>query len=161
MLSTFLHLRYALMLINFCGSFIPKDAQRLMFSATFAPATVEFAKTLAPNANTITLAIDQIALRTVRQIFVDMDSLDDKYQKVVDMYKCYEIASSIIFCATRATADMLQRRLEAEGHKTVSLHSALESCEARDEMVKRFIDGRAKVTHLPSGNGHKLTCDRS
>jgi ATP-dependent RNA helicase DDX19/DBP5 len=133
--------------------FVPKTAQIAMFSATFPPALVEFAKTLAPKANVITLENHQIPLENIRQIFIDVDSADEKYQKIVDMYKCLEIGSSIIFCAKRITADQIQARLQAEGHKTVSLHSALESPEHRDAVIQRFVDGKAKVCWASNERG--------
>lgn len=126
-------------------SFLPQNAQISMFSATFEANVRKFAVTIAPNANTIALADKDIPLENVRQVFMDVDSDADKYQKIVDMYKLLTVGSSIIFCAKRHTADVLQRRLEAEGHYTVSLHSALETPEARDEVIKKFIEGKAKV----------------
>lgn len=123
-----------------------------MFSATFEENVRKFAMTIAPNANTITLPDKDIPLENVRQVFMDVDSEADKYHKIVDMYKLLTVGSSIIFCAKRQTADELQRRLEAEGHYTVSLHSTLETPEARDEVIKKFMEGKAKVgSHSGSG----------
>lgn len=125
--------------------FIPEKAQICMFSATFSDPLVKFAQQIVKNANTITIDTHQIPLETIRQIFMDVSSAEEKYQKVVDMYKCLVIGASIIFCATKATADEIQKRLEKEGHKTVSLHSAVESSAHRDAAIKRFTAGEAKL----------------
>ena len=63
---------------------------------------------------------------------------------LVKLYGLMTIGSSIIFVKRRATASEIERRMIAEGHKVVALHSAFDGNE-RDSVIDSFRSGQAKV----------------
>ncbi|KAF2087440.1 P-loop containing nucleoside triphosphate hydrolase protein [Saccharata proteae CBS 121410] len=123
---------------------LPKTTQIVLFSATFPDHVVSYAKQFAPNQNQITLKHDELTVEGIKQFYLDCEGTDDKYRVLLQFYGLMTIASSIIFCRTRATAADLQRSMAAEGHATVLLSGELDGNQ-RDEVIDAFRTGKAKV----------------
>ncbi|EDU43075.1 SrmB Superfamily II DNA and RNA helicase [Pyrenophora tritici-repentis] len=121
-----------------------KDIQTVLFSATFPPNVIAYAKRFAPNANLITLAHDELTIEGIKQLYIDIDKDNDKYSTLLKFYGLMTQASSIIFVRTRRTAEELEKRMVAEGHKVAQLSGALEGPE-RDRIIDQFRSGEAKV----------------
>lgn len=123
---------------------LPKNIQTVLFSATFPEAVLEFASKFAPDANQITLQVENLTVKGIKQMYLDCDSDQAKYEALVKFYGLMTIASSIIFVKRRDTAVEIERRMTAEGHSVASLTGALEGAE-RDAVFQKFRSGEAKV----------------
>lgn len=125
-------------------SALPKTVQVVLFSATFPPQVLSFAGIFAPGANEITLEVEKLTVKGIKQMYLDCQNDEEKYAALVKFYKLMTIASSIIFVKRRDTAAEIERRMTAEGHKVAQLTGALEG-EQRDNVFARFRSGEAKV----------------
>ncbi|KYG42410.1 hypothetical protein M433DRAFT_95299 [Acidomyces richmondensis BFW] len=123
---------------------LPKHVQVVLFSATFPPNVLQFASIFAPNANQITLEVEKLTVKGIKQMYLDCSSDEEKYNALVKFYGLMTIASSIIFVRRRETAMEIERRMTNEGHKVASLTGALEG-QQRDEVFNQFRSGAAKV----------------
>ena len=123
---------------------LPPDVQTVLFSATFPPEVLAFASNFAPNANQITLEVEKLTVKGIKQMYLDCNSDEDKYNALVKFYGLMTIASSIIFVKRRDTAREIERRMTAEGHLVAQLTGALDGAE-RDEIFQKFRRGEAKV----------------
>jgi ATP-dependent RNA helicase DDX19/DBP5 len=140
---------------------LPKDAQIILFSATFPDQVVRYASKFAPKANQITLKHEELTVEGIKQLYMDCTSEQDKYDVLVKLYGLMTIGSSIIFVKVRVhglfkrtdltfffqrrdTASEIERRMVAEGHKVAALHGAFEGQE-RDRIIDAFRSGHAKV----------------
>lgn len=123
---------------------VPKTVQVVLFSATFADEVVGFAKQFAPNANQLTLRHEELTVEGIKQLYLDCEGEQDKYNVLLKFYGLMTIASSIIFVRTRETARTLAERMTAEGHKVAQLTGALEGNE-RDAIIDSFRNGQTKV----------------
>lgn len=123
---------------------VPKTVQVVLFSATFADEVVGFAKQFAPNANQLTLRHEELTVEGIKQLYLDCEGEQDKYNVLLKFYGLMTIASSIIFVRTRETARTLAERMTAEGHKVAQLTGALEGNE-RDAIIDSFRNGQSKV----------------
>ncbi|KAF8457433.1 cytoplasmic ATP-dependent RNA helicase of the DEAD-box family [Terfezia claveryi] len=123
---------------------MPPSCQIVLFSATFPHQVVGFANRFAPNANQITLKHEELTVDGIKQLYMDCESEDHKYQVLVELYQLLTIGSSIIFVKRRDTASEIQRRMEADGHKVVALHGQQEGSD-RDRIIDDFRSGKAKV----------------
>ena len=124
--------------------FLPKTAQIVLFSATFPDKVLQFADQFAPSANSITLEVEKLTVKGIKQMYLDCNSDEEKYNALVKFYGLMTIASSIIFVRKRDTAAEIERRMTAEGHAVAQLSGALEGAE-RDAVFNRFRSGQAKV----------------
>ncbi|KAI8943204.1 RNA helicase required for poly(A+) mRNA export [Plenodomus lindquistii] len=125
-------------------SLLNKDIQTVLFSATFPPNVISYANRFAPNANVITLAHEELTIEGIKQLYIDIDQDNDKYATLLKFYGLMTQASSIIFVRTRRTAEELEKRMVAEGHKVAQLSGAMEGPE-RDRIIDQFRSGEAKV----------------
>lgn len=123
---------------------LPRDAQVVLFSATFPDMVLSFANQFAPNANQITLQQQQLTVKGIKQLYLDCNSDQEKYDALVKFYGLMTIASSIIFVKRRDTAEQIEKRMTAEGHVVASLTGALDGAQ-RDAIFNEFRTGHAKV----------------
>ncbi|KAK9322312.1 P-loop containing nucleoside triphosphate hydrolase protein [Lipomyces orientalis] len=123
---------------------LPESTQLVLFSATFPDEVSEYAKSIIPDANEIRLRTEELNVEAIRQLYMDCDSEEHKYEVLVGLYHLLTVGSSIIFVRTRATADEIQRRMTEDGHKVSVLHGAFEGFE-RDRIIDDFRAGRSKV----------------
>ncbi|KAB8339312.1 hypothetical protein FH972_022245 [Carpinus fangiana] len=118
--------------------------QVVLFSATFPDDVVRYANEFAPNANQITLKHEELTVEGIKQIYMDCNSEQHKYEVLVKMYGLMSIGSSIIFVKRRDTAAEIEKRMTADGHQVCQLTGALEGGQ-RDQIIDDFRSGRAKV----------------
>jgi ATP-dependent RNA helicase DDX19/DBP5 len=122
----------------------PENVQSVFFSATFTESIIEFAHRIAPNSNEITLKRDELSVDAIKQFFIDCESFQDKFKMLSNLYGLLTVSQSIIFVATKKTADQVQGHMETEGYSTSVLHSGL-SPDERDRVIDEFRAGRSKV----------------
>ena len=79
------------------NSRINKDAQKLLFSATFPAHVQVFAKKFAPNANEIMLRTEELSVEGIKQFYMDCPNEEAKFQVLVDCYNLMTVGQSIIF----------------------------------------------------------------
>ncbi|KAG0137722.1 P-loop containing nucleoside triphosphate hydrolase protein [Tuber indicum] len=123
---------------------IPSTTQIALFSATCSNQVSKYMYRFAPNASRITPTNTQPSLAEIKQLCMDCRSEEDKYRVLLEIYHVLTIGSSIIFSKKRETAFEIQRRMELDGHKVATLHSAQEGPD-RDKAVHAFRSGKAKV----------------
>jgi ATP-dependent RNA helicase DDX19/DBP5 len=83
---------------------LPKNVQIVLFSATFPDNVVLYAQTFAPNANQMTLQHKDLTVEGIKQIYLDCDSDQAKYEVLVKFYGLMTIGSSIIFVKVGASS---------------------------------------------------------
>ncbi|CAH6720123.1 ATP-dependent RNA helicase Dbp5p [[Candida] jaroonii] len=123
---------------------LPKSCQLVLFSATFPVEVRKFAEKFVPNANSLELKQEELNVDAIKQLYMDCSSEEHKFQVLTELYGLLTIGSSIIFVATRATANKLYAKMKNEGHTVSVLHGDLENSE-RDKLIDDFREGRSKV----------------
>ncbi|ROT41369.1 DEAD/DEAH box helicase [Sodiomyces alkalinus F11] len=123
---------------------LPRTIQILLFSATFPDKVMGFAEKFAPGADQIRLKQTELTVSGISQMYIDCDSETDKYETLVKLYGLMTIGSSVIFVKTRESANEIQKRMEADGHRVAALHGAFDGLE-RDRLLEDFRSGRSKV----------------
>lgn len=76
---------------------LPKNIQIVLFSATFPDKVVDYAMKFAPNANQITLKHEELTVEGIRQLYLDCNHEEEKFENLVKLYGMMTIGSSIIF----------------------------------------------------------------
>ncbi|KAH3674336.1 hypothetical protein WICMUC_003362 [Wickerhamomyces mucosus] len=124
--------------------FLPKDAQLVIFSATFPDEVRRYAQKFVPNANELSLKQEELNVDAIKQLYIDCESEQHKFEVLNELYGLLTIGSSIIFVAKKETANILYKKLGDEGHQVSILHSDLETSD-RDKLIDDFRSGRSKV----------------
>ncbi|VEU20082.1 DEKNAAC100150 [Brettanomyces naardenensis] len=123
---------------------LPRTIQLALFSATFPEDVKQYAKRFVPEANTLELKHEELNVRAIKQLYMDCNSEQHKFECLCELYGLLTIASSIIFVQRKETADKLYFRMKQEGHAVSVLHGDLETKD-RDRLIDDFREGRSKV----------------
>ncbi|KAJ6781780.1 hypothetical protein PWT90_08503 [Aphanocladium album] len=123
---------------------LPKDIQTLLFSATFPDKVNSYATKFAPNAHSLKLQRSELTVKGISQMFIDCPDDNTKYDVLCKLYGLMTIGQSVIFVKTRDSANEIQRRMVADGHKVSALHAAFDGSE-RDDLLTKFRTGENKV----------------
>ncbi|GAA5807899.1 RNA helicase required for poly(A+) mRNA export [Mucor flavus] len=118
--------------------------QIVLFSATFPEHVRKFATRFAPEANEISLKREDLSVDAIKQLYMDCDSEEHKYETLCNIYDLLTVSQSIIFCKRRDSADEIARRMRAQGHLVGSLHGKMLP-EERDQVMDDFRRGIFKV----------------
>jgi len=78
---------------------MPRNAQVLLFSATFPDEVRVFAQRFCPNANEISLRTEELSVEGIKQLYMDCRDEQHKYEVLVGLYGVMNIGQSIIFVA--------------------------------------------------------------
>lgn len=109
----------------------------------------------------ITLKHEELTVEGIKQLYLDCHNEENKYEVLLKLYGLMTIGSSIIFVQVRShstflmeqtlnvqqrrdTANKIEQRMSASGHKVASLTGALEGAQ-RDAIIDQFRSGQAKV----------------
>ena len=81
------------------NSAVPRNAQILLFSATFPEEVRAYAHRFVPNANEISLKTEELSVEGIKQLYLDCRDEEHKYEVLVGLYGVMNIGQSIIFVA--------------------------------------------------------------
>ncbi|GEQ71816.1 hypothetical protein JCM33374_g5502 [Metschnikowia sp. JCM 33374] len=123
---------------------LPTSTQLVLFSATFPTEVRAYAEKFVPNANSLELKQEELNVDGIKQLYMDCDSVNHKFEMLCGLYGLLTIGSSIIFVETKATADRLTKMMTQEGHKVSVLHGGQDN-QDRDRHIDDFREGRSKV----------------
>ncbi len=112
-------------------SYLPKERQTLLFSATFSPEIRRLANSYLQEPVTVEVARPNATATNVEQRFYGVTD-DDKRRVVRQLLKQRELSQAIIFVNSKLGAARLARSFERDGLKTAALHGD----KSQDERLK-------------------------
>jgi ATP-dependent RNA helicase RhlE len=112
-------------------SYLPKQRQTLLFSATFSPEIRRLAQSYLQDPLTVEVAQRNATASTVEQHFYSVTE-DDKRRAVRQMVKERELSQALVFVNSKIGAARLARAFERDGLKTTALHGD----KSQDERLK-------------------------
>jgi superfamily II DNA/RNA helicase len=146
--------------IHHIASFLPPQRQTLMFSATFAGAVGQLAKSmLKPEAQTISVSTHTSTHENIEQRLHWADDGKHKHALLEQLLTGVDIDQALIFTSTQRDADWLADRLAEIGHRVASLHGGmpqgrrnrvLHGLRTRDLRVLVATDVAARGIDVPS-----------
>ena len=112
-------------------SFLPKQRQTLLFSATFSNEIKKLAQSYLQDPMLVEVARPNATATNVEQRFYQVTD-DDKRRAVLHVLREREIRQSIVFVNSKLGAARLARSFERDGLKTAALHGD----KSQDERLK-------------------------
>ena len=112
-------------------SYLPRQRQTLLFSATFSPEIKRLAESYLQDPVTVEVARPNATASTVEQRFYRVVD-DDKRAAVRQLLRERELAQAIVFVNSKLGAARLARAFERDGLKTAALHGD----KSQDERLK-------------------------
>jgi len=112
-------------------SYLPKQRQTLLFSATFSPEIRKLAQSYLQDPITVEVARANATATNVEQRFYSVAE-DDKRAVVLQLIKTRALTQAIVFVNSKLGAARLARSFEREGMRTTALHGD----KSQDERLK-------------------------
>jgi len=123
-------------------SYLPKQRQTLLFSATFSPEIRRLAESYLQDPVLVEVARPNATATNVEQHFYSV-STDDKRRAVLKLLKERQIAQALVFVNSKLGCARLARAFERDGLRTNALHgdkSQDERLKALDAFKKGDVD---------------------
>ena len=124
-------------------SFLPKQRQTLLFSATFSPEIRKLANSYLQDPVLVEVARPNATATNVEQRFFSV-SADDKRTLVKQLLRTRELTQALIFVNSKLGAARLARSFERDGLKTQALHGD----KSQDERLKALAAFKAGEVDL-------------
>ncbi|MFY7864467.1 DEAD/DEAH box helicase [Roseateles sp.] len=112
-------------------SFLPKQRQTLLFSATFSPEIKRLAQSYLQDPLLVEVARPNATATNVQQLFYSVTD-DDKRAVVTQILRQRAITQAIVFVNSKLGAARLARSFERDGLRTAALHGD----KSQDERLK-------------------------
>ncbi len=112
-------------------SYLPKQRQTLLFSATFSPEIKRLAESYLQNPLLVEVARPNATASTVEQRFYSVTA-DDKRAAVLKLLKDRSLGQAIVFVNSKLGCARLARAFERDGLRTNALHGD----KSQDERLK-------------------------
>ncbi|MBV8471181.1 MAG: DEAD/DEAH box helicase [Burkholderiaceae bacterium] len=112
-------------------SYLPKQRQTLLFSATFSPEIKKLAQSYLQNPELVEVARPNATASTVEQVFVSVTD-EEKRPAIRQILRERGIKQAIIFVNSKLGAARLARAFERDGLRTAALHGD----KSQDERLK-------------------------
>lgn len=116
-------------------TYLPKERQTLMFSATMPPKIRTLAGKLLIDPAQINIAVSKPAAGVVQGAYLVYDK--QKNALIQSLLEGKDLSSVIIFCGTKQKVKELDRDLQRAKLKAKAIHSDLEQNE-REEVLRNF-----------------------
>ena len=123
-------------------SFLPKERQTVLFSATMPPRIRDLAQKILIKPEQINIAISKPAEGIVQAAYMVYDS--QKPELVKELLKGKSLESVIIFSSTKSNVKNLEKELLKLGLSASAIHSDLEQLE-REEVLRDFRNKRTQI----------------
>ncbi|XOV90859.1 MAG: DEAD/DEAH box helicase [Bacteroidota bacterium] len=123
-------------------SFLPKERQSLLFSATMPPKIRQLAKMILKDPEEINIAISKANENIVQAAFVVYAS--QKIPLCQHVLKADWLKSVIVFCSTKDSAKALTRELKKSNMSVEDIHSDLDQ-KMREKVLGDFKNKKLKI----------------
>lgn len=123
-------------------SFLPKERQTLLFSATMPPKIRTLANKILNEPKQVNIAISKPAEGITQQAYMAFD--EQKNQLLTSILKQRNDESIIIFCSTKDKVKVLERDLRRAKLSLEPFHSDLEQAE-RERIMQEFRNRNVRI----------------
>ncbi len=124
-------------------SYLPRQRQTLLFSATFSPEIKKLAQSYLQDPLLIETARPNATASTVEQRFYGVSD-DDKRRAVQQLLRTRALSQAIVFVNSKLGAARLARSFERDGLRTAALHGD----KSQDERLKSLAAFKAGEVDL-------------
>jgi ATP-dependent RNA helicase RhlE len=124
-------------------SFLPKQRQTLMFSATFSENIRKLAKTLVNDPVEVSVSPRNTTASTVTQWIYSVDK-NQKALLLTKLIRDNDWQQALVFCRTKHGANRLTKQLESQGIKSAAIHGN-KSQAARTKALADFKQGKVRI----------------
>jgi ATP-dependent RNA helicase RhlE len=128
--------------LNRIISFLPRDRQTLMFSATMPPKIRTLAKKILRNPEEVNIAMSKPAEKVIQGAYLVYNS--QKVGLIKQLLTGKNLKTVIIFSSTKSKVKELEKELHQLGFNIAAIHSDLEQ-DQRNEVLRSFKNKKLQI----------------
>lgn len=123
---------------------LPTTTQIVFFSATF-PRSVDYTiNQIMRDPTHIIVKNESLTLEGIGQYYVAIDSDDQKYMVLKDLYSSLSLSHCIIYCNSIERVSMLSQAMTDDGFPVCCIHSNMTKTD-REKSMSEFRNGKYRV----------------
>ncbi len=121
----------------------PQSRQTLLLSATIPPPVKRLAERYMREPEMVDFSAKDLAVETIEQFYFTVDP-ERKFDLLAKLVEREDPQQAIVFCRTKRGTDKVCQRLSKICKGVDTIHGDLQQ-SARDRVMKRFREGKAKI----------------
>jgi len=125
-------------------SFLPDECQIALFSATMPIEILQMTKEFMRNPVKILVKAEDLTLEGIRQFFVSVDTEEQKFEVLTDIYDTISVTQGIIFVNSKQKAIQLKELLEKRNYTVGMIHGGYNQYE-RNDILADFKMGKSRI----------------
>ena len=125
-------------------SFMPSDIQVNLFSATMPRDILQLSSEFMRNPTRILVKDEDITLKGIRQFYVPVESEQQKFDVLCDIYGTISVTQGIIFVNSKQKSEQLKEMLEQRNYTVGLIHGGYNQYE-RNDILGKFKEGRNRI----------------
>ncbi|XP_055333344.1 ATP-dependent RNA helicase DDX19A-like [Paramacrobiotus metropolitanus] len=118
--------------------------QTALFSATYDPQVMDFAKKIVRDPELITVKTEDLSLENIHQYYMKLGSDDEKIKALRSLYGVVTVDNAMVFCRSREMAHRIYDALKPDGHP-IGILSGDMDVQARATAIEHFREGRDRL----------------
>jgi translation initiation factor 4A len=123
---------------------MPKEIQVALFSATLPHDLINLTDKFMRNPIKTLMKAEMLTLEGISQYYVALESDDQKYDCIKDIYSACSVAQCIIYCNSVRRVQDLYDAMMADNFPVCQIHSSMDK-EERTQAYKQFKAGTQRV----------------
>ena len=116
--------------------FMPSDIQVALFSATMPNELEALTKKFMRNPIKILVKNNELTLEGIKQYYVGLETDNQKYDTLKDIYELISVSQSIIYCNTVKRVQFLYEQMLKDDFPVCQIHSGMD----KQERIKNYED---------------------
>jgi len=124
--------------------YMNNDIQIGLFSATVPESLDQLTDKFMKHPIKILVKADQLTLQGIAQYYIKLDSDEQKYSTVKDLFEGLTISQAIIYCNSTRRVDDLEEAMVQDNFPVKKIHGKMEEAE-RKEVHQDFKSGGCRV----------------
>jgi len=124
--------------------FLGNKVQVILFSATLPNEIQSLTQKFMRDPIKILVKTESVTLEGIKQYYIALDSDNQKYETLKDLFECISVSQCIIYCNSINRVNDLYEALCKDNFPVGCIHSGMEKTE-REKVYKDFTNGGLRV----------------
>jgi len=124
--------------------YLPQDVQVCLYSATLPQEVLDLTQKFLRNPVQLLVKQEMLTLEGIRQYYVGLNSDDQKFETLKDLFDTISMSQCIIYCNTRKRCDMLAELMLRDDFSVRKINSDM-GPEERKEVCNELRNGKIRV----------------
>ena len=124
--------------------YLPQDAQVCLYSATLPQEVLDLTQKFLRDPVKLLVKQEMLTLEGIQQYYVGLNTDDQKFETLKDLFDTISMSQCIIYCNTRKRCDMLAEAMLRDDFSVRKINSDMSSDE-RKEVCDELRSGKIRV----------------